>query len=281
MRILLAHDLSEASELAASLILHAAWPASTVVRVISTAAGIGSGLSSFANLSEVRAHTRQVRHRIALTHQRVAADLREAGVTVETRIVAGKPAHAILAEAERFGADLIAVGARRQGSIAAMLLGSVSRAVVEGAACSVLVAQRTAARHVLLATDGSAAARFATTIVGSWPLFKDSGVLLVGVGDEPPRDPSVVLTEAMGELAVQGRRVRTESRTGEVATQIVAAARDWPADIVVLGANSRPLLQRLFLGTVARRVLDGVTCSVLIARQPPTSGGEPADEPTP
>ncbi len=305
VRILIAHDLSAAAELAVSLISHATWPASTVVRVMSSPAGIGPALSSFANLSEVRARSHQVRQEIALTHERVAADLYEAGVAVETGIAPGKPEQAIVAAADRFQADVIVMGARHQGSIAATLLGSVSRAVVERARCSVLVARGTTPLRVLLATDGSGPARFATTIVGTWPLFTDSRILLVGVGDGPPLYPGVVLShgersmaysdaiatsaddatsvveEAVNDLTARGRQVQSEIRLGEAATQVVAAARDWPADMVVLGSNAKPLLHRLFLGTVARKVLDGVTCSVLVARQAPTLEGGPSDKAVP
>jgi nucleotide-binding universal stress UspA family protein len=295
LRILLAHDLSPASDLAVGLIAHASWPATSVVRVITSRMGVGPSMSSFANLREARIHAHQVRVAIASTHERVAAELREAGVATESRTVRGKPEQAIVAEADRFGADLVVVGARRQGSIAATLLGSVSRAVVERASCSVLIARSTAIRRVLLATDGSLPARLATTIVGTWPMFAGARILLVGVGEGPPLYPGVVLNdserdsayrdtvvtsadeatsavdEAVADLAARGRDVQAEIRVGEAATEVVSAAREWPADVVVQGAYAKPLLHRLILGSVARKVLDGVTCSVLVARPGPTS----------
>lgn len=302
LRILLGHDLSEAADLAFGLVRHASWPPSSVVRVISSPMGVGPGISSFANVREARAHARYLREAIASTHERVATELREAGVAAEAQTVPGKPDEAIVAEADRFGADLIVVGARRQGSIAATLLGSVSRAVVERAPCSVLVARSTTARRLLLATDGSPPARYATTIVGTWPMFADAHIVLLGVGEAPPDYPRMVLSdserrsayrktiaastaevtatveEAVDDLSARGRHVEAKIRLGEAATEIVAAAQEWPADMVVQGAHTQPLLERLLLGSVARKVLDGVACSVLIARPAPTADRAISDE---
>jgi nucleotide-binding universal stress UspA family protein len=229
---------------------------------------------------------------IALAHERASAELHGTGVTVEAGIIPGRPERAVLAEADRFEADLIVVGARGQGSVAATLLGSVSRAVVENASCSVLVARGTATRRVLLATDGSTPAKLATTIVATWPMFATARILLVAVGEPPPRYPRVVLghaewrsafrdtlatsaeracdivEQAVKDLAAPGREVEIEVRLGEIDTEITAAALAWSTDIVVLGSNGRPLLHRLFLGSVARKVLDGVASSVLVARPP-------------
>lgn len=290
MRILLAHDLSPDSDRAAALIGGVSWPGATVVRVVSSPMGAGPLLSSFAGLREARTHAREARHAIALAHGRVAADLRDAGVLVEAATVAGKPARAIVTDANRFGADLIVVGARDQGPIAAMLLGSVSRAIVEDAPCSVLVSRGSAVSRVMLATDGSPPARVATSIVATWPLFADARIRVVGVGEAPPRYPRTVLSdderlgafdgaiamstsqatdvveEAVEELAARGRQAEAEIRLGEAGQEVVAAAQHWPADLVVVGSRGQSLLRRLLLGSVARTVLDGVGSSVLVAR---------------
>jgi nucleotide-binding universal stress UspA family protein len=273
-RILLGHDLSDTAELAVALLEDARWSSATRVRVVSSPTGIGPGLSSFTYVDSVVAHAEQVQRAIEATHDRIASDLRETGLTVDTRIIPRMPADAILGEADRFGADLIIVGAHRQSSLTATLLGSVSRAVVERAACSVLVARSATARRVLLATDGSAPARLATTIVASSPMFAGSIVRVVGVGPPPPRhlaaptgDAAPAVGDAVATLAADHRRVETELRVGDVPGQLVAAARDWPADLVVLGSGSTSTVKRLLLGSAARRVLDEVSSSVLIARE--------------
>ena len=295
LRVLLAHDLSPAAERAAALIAGTTWPRGTVVRVVSSPIGIGFGLSSFATLSEARVHGRRVQATIAVAHDRVATGLRDAGVSVETEIVHGRPERALITDALRYDADLIVVGARDQGPVAATLLGSVSRAVVETAPCSVLVARGSAVSRVLLATDGSAPARLATTIVASWPMFAGVRTKVVGVGAEPPGYAGLVLGEAerrgafahsiadsearssvdvdaaVQELASSRREVEREIRLGDPGKEIVTAARWWAADLVAIGAYGQPFLRRLILGSVARKVVDGISSSVLVARPRPTA----------
>jgi nucleotide-binding universal stress UspA family protein len=291
-RILLAHDLSAPAEQAAALILGARWPATTQIRLVTSTAGIGPPVSSFANLREARARAREVDAIIAEAHERLAAELRGAGLEVETKKIPGKPERAIVAEANRFGADLIVLGARGQGAIASAILGSVSRAVVENASCSVLVGRRPSVQRVLLAMDGSAPARFATKIVATWPIFADSEVLLMAVVEPAPRYSRAVLgtaewretfrdtiassanhafdvvEEALRDLDVAGRGADVDVRVGDVATEVAAVAREWPADLVTVGSGRRSFLQQLFVGSVPRNVLDSVEASVLVARPP-------------
>ena len=68
VRILLAHDLSDAADIAATFVASATWPPGTTVRIVTSPAGIGGPLSSFANLSEVRAHVGEVRSWIEDEH---------------------------------------------------------------------------------------------------------------------------------------------------------------------------------------------------------------------
>ncbi len=62
---------------------------------------------------------------------------RHPGVKIESRIVEGHPAPALV-DASR-GSDLLVVGSRGHGEFAGMLLGSVSEHCVSNAACPVLV----------------------------------------------------------------------------------------------------------------------------------------------
>ncbi len=71
-----------------------------------------------------------------------AVPLNAPGRLVETRVVRGRPASALLAEANAMQPDLIVVGSRGHGPLATVLLGSVSAEVVDHAPCPVLVARR-------------------------------------------------------------------------------------------------------------------------------------------
>ncbi|MGD9339987.1 MAG: universal stress protein [Chromatiales bacterium] len=62
--------------------------------------------------------------------QECADQLREAGVDARAVLVRGPTVEALLAMAEKQGADLIIVGSHGRGVIAGMLLGSVSQGLI-------------------------------------------------------------------------------------------------------------------------------------------------------
>ena len=68
-----------------------------------------------------------------------ASRAEEMGVHIVTRLATGDPAETICAYAGEIHAKLIAVGTRGHSSVATLLLGSVSNAVVRHAPCPVLV----------------------------------------------------------------------------------------------------------------------------------------------
>jgi nucleotide-binding universal stress UspA family protein len=72
---------------------------------------------------------------------RLQASLSPLGVQWQTVIVRGDPRTAMLAEAVRRRADLIAVGTHGRSGIAHALIGSVAEWVIQTAACDVLVAR--------------------------------------------------------------------------------------------------------------------------------------------
>ena len=70
---------------------------------------------------------------------RAVADLRAAGIEVETRLVSGKPADAILDVAEEVGAAAIVVGTVGENPITGALLGSVVLRLVQRSPLPLLV----------------------------------------------------------------------------------------------------------------------------------------------
>jgi nucleotide-binding universal stress UspA family protein len=68
-----------------------------------------------------------------------------AGVTITTRLATGDPAEQICAYAREIDARLVAVGTRGYGSVASLLLGSVSNAIIRQAPCPVLVVRESSA----------------------------------------------------------------------------------------------------------------------------------------
>jgi nucleotide-binding universal stress UspA family protein len=56
---------------------------------------------------------------------------------------------------------------------------------------------------------------------------------------------------------------------GEPIELIVGAARDWPADLIVIGSHGRGGLGRVLLGSVAEGVTRRAPCPVLVVRGEP------------
>ena len=106
-----------------------------------------------------------VRSAVAKSFERLAASARrqlrrrwpEAEVIFEHR----QPVEGILGAAKRFSADVIVLGWRGHGVFRRLLMGSVSRRVVEGSPGSVLIVRRRAReiRRAVIGVDGSKNAR--------------------------------------------------------------------------------------------------------------------------
>jgi nucleotide-binding universal stress UspA family protein len=54
-----------------------------------------------------------------------------------------------------------------------------------------------------------------------------------------------------------------------LASAIIRLADEWPADLIVVGAQGRSVLGRLMLGSVSQKVVTSAACSVRIARGRP------------
>lgn len=64
--------------------------------------------------------------------------------------------------------------------------------------------------------------------------------------------------------------ISTELLAGSPAQQIVERAKDWKADLIVVGSHGRGFWGRL-LGSVSDGVVHHAPCSVLVVRKPETS----------
>ena len=83
--------------------------------------------------------------------------LAEAGMQVETILIAGNPAASLNAYGEEIQADLLLIGAKGLRATLGILLGGVAQQVVEYSTCPVLVVRAPyhGLKRILLVTDGS------------------------------------------------------------------------------------------------------------------------------
>jgi len=91
-----------------------------------------------------------------------------------------------------------------------------------------------------------------------------------GVAADPRmiHDLEAAAAEGLARLAAEfpGVALRTRVLTGGPSREIVREAREWNADLVVVGTHGRTGLRHVFLGSVAENVVRLAPCPVLTLR---------------
>jgi nucleotide-binding universal stress UspA family protein len=295
MKVLLAIDGSDASMSAVAATAALPLPSESVVEIVSVVPhSFAPEGSVWPNVVRIDPPTDRGRvlDDVAVRLMAVADRVRVGDRRVEVRVLEGRPATEIVAEAVRFAADLIVVGARGLSSVRRLLVGSVSSEVVDHAPCPVLVARHAGVERVLLATDGSPSAADAAGFIVDSGLFGESQIRIVSVGD-PGMPWWVGVSPADGAMAIEvyadeavaierhAHQVADEAaarlgdlhiadivaeRDGDVVAQILRHADEWAADVIVLGARNMGTVHRWLVGSVSRSVLHLADASVLIVR---------------
>lgn len=292
MRVLLATDGSKDARAAATFLKDLALPPSTTVRIVAVMAVPDIAL----DVSPAREFKRAVRDEARAFIDAAQATLASRGFTIESEVAVGDPRQQIVALAEKWGADLIVVGARGLGLIKRFLLGSVSLAVARHAHCPVLVVKGRPRKlaSVLVGMDGSEDSFRAVRFLQSLCLRRPTKVRLLSVV-ERLRYPTTAPGALKGQLAVMMKELEAERRgelekvleraathldnaitrvtkstpTGNPADEIIATADAFDTDLVVVGARGLGGMARLLLGSVSERVLRHARCPVLIVKEPP------------
>jgi nucleotide-binding universal stress UspA family protein len=146
MRILLAVDDSEHSNVATDTILARPWPTGSTVRVVCVAqiyaAQIYAPIPTGHELLGYEETMRALLVKAQDVVDRTVAKLGALGLTLESRLRRGDPSHEIVEEAKSWGADLIVVGSHGRTGMQRLLLGSVAEQIVRHAPCSVEVVRQ-------------------------------------------------------------------------------------------------------------------------------------------
>jgi nucleotide-binding universal stress UspA family protein len=145
---------------------------------------------------------------------------------------------------------------------------------------------------VLLAVDGSKASQAAVRAVAERPWPEGTIVRVLSVAHLiPPTTPffnevavnyeqlviefldaaTEIATRAADELEASGLQVESAIRQGDPRVAIVDEARDWSADLVIVGSHGRSGIERWLMGSVAEHVVRHAPCSVEVVR-PPAEG---------
>lgn len=294
MNVLIAVDSSASDHAALAATLARRWPEGTNFRVLSVIPG---RLRDKINSGEISAELFHAHRLLDRATSEIESSNQDSIVVGEIDV--GNPTKAILRLADSWPADLIVVGSHDRTLLQRLYMGSVSRAVLHKAHCSVLVARNlafgpsscTPLNRVMLAVDGSPYSRAAANLVltAKWPentrfhilsvcnpiysafAFEPSALRVIG--DLERQDEARQQVRSMVDDVALGfentfgpsnvEYAVTEGQPGEV---ILATARDWRADLLVVGSHGQPNMAKRLFGSVSQQVAMQADCSVQIVR---------------
>ena len=291
MRVLIAYDGSAGAAQAVALAEGIDWPAGSMLRVVSVMEPTAIHLLPWSpGIADTEGLEEDVRSSIEADQATIVARLAGPNRVVDSALVRDRPATGLIDQTGEFAADLVIVGSRGHGSIASLLLGSVSAEVVDHVPCPTLVARGSTIARVVFATDGSETAAAAEDVLARWPIFSGLPIRVVSVADvvrpwatgiaptmytqvlnayakdvaEAEAAHLEVARASTNRLVAAGRRAEASMVRGDAAAEIIAVANESDADLVVVGSRGQTGLKRIVLGSVARNVLAAGETSVLV-----------------
>jgi nucleotide-binding universal stress UspA family protein len=140
-------------------------------------------------------------------------------------------------------------------------------------------------RRILVATDGGETAEWATDVGASMAAQLRADLAFVHVIPRTlayPTELGFVEVDRIADL--HGRadhylrhakrragNVLSEAimREGVAPSEIIAAAKEWKADLIIVGSHNRGRFSRLILGSTAEAVIRGANCPVMVMTHPP------------
>lgn len=221
-------------------------------------------------------------------------------VPVTTALLEGPVAETMQEYALTSGADLIVMTTHGYGPLSRFWLGSVADEMMRRATAPVLLVRpheepldlvsEPALHHILIPLDGSLQAEQAiacantlgTVMQSEYTLLRVYGADIDAVSlsavaqseresgtEQLRRHAEDYLNRVAGHLQQQGHTVQTQAVQGRhPASVILDTALSRPVDLIALETHGHRGLRRLFLGSVADKVIRGASMPILVHRSP-------------
>lgn len=289
-RILVPYDFSAMSEEAALLALHLAKAQEAEIHMFTVDIVQDDLHDMLIRQHQPDTHPAEMTARLREASQRLLdevglepGDLQVKHTTVRDRA----PAPAIVQYAEEQDIDLIVAGTHGRRGIRRAVLGSVAAEVLRTAPCPMLTVRDGAwratqlIRKVLVPLDFSEPSRGAIQYAASLAALFGTRLHAIHVLDDVNSEEIYGLKPSIFGISESYKYARKKLRSlttglpvkaslhvlnGLPAGKITSFANQKDVDLIVMPTRGRTGLQRLFLGSVAERVISTAPCPVLSAK---------------
>ena len=193
-------------------------------------------------------------------------------VACETRLVEMPPVDAIVKTVDRVGADLLVMGPHKRRGLKRLMLGAVPEAVFRLVDIPILTVRGRGPeasghyRKILCPVNFTPVAMEALRYAADLALRCKAELEVMSCLEDD--EVSQTLYERRLEDWVPNEiqaqcTLNTAVRRGEAAEEIIKTAREGGHDLVVIGAQRRPLLEATVYGTTSIRTMRWAPCPVL------------------
>ena len=218
------------------------------------------------------------------------------GVAIETELITGNAAAAILDCAKKSRAELIIAGGRGHGAFEEVLVGTVPGRLLGLSHVPVLVvkncrlASTGGVKKILVAYDGSPHSKEALAWAMDIARAAGGAIIAVKVFEPLPltmmytmpeagvaarmaakmmeiqEDDAKMMVALQEHVRSQGIEISTEMLNGDAAGAVLACAGRHQADLIIAGTRGHGVLEGLLVGSVTRRLVSVSTIPVLVVK---------------
>lgn len=214
-------------------------------------------------VEEVEYEKREIRDTVSRIEE-------EFGIAIHLKIVQGIPIRTILEESDIGKYDLVIAGSRGKLSVEELVSGAFSRELVLHSTKPILVAKSyREPKKVMICTDGSEYSDVAVDYAGLIAEKTNAETELLYIGDIPRSVPEAArrLEKEAGVLRAHHVTPSAKLTVQGAASDILRAAEEFSADLIVMGWRSRGKVPGVGIGDLVLALLHKTDRPLLVHRR--------------